>query len=197
MFRAWRSSNGFIIPVKIRRRGCQDFCINGVGLLTPLFSAIPFIYLMDFVVAFSAAIMLMEISGRFVATYTLPVLSSHLDSIFSFVGIAVMFMVIMVATTWTIFGLISQLSSQVFQWIGQAHHDLGENKGESAFMGAMVSSKGAVHAMGSAAIQPGEKPKPPKDEEGEGGGEGGGGGGTPPAFGRIKQVVGNGDQRDT
>jgi len=97
------------------------------------------------VLAFAAAIMLMEISGRFVATYTMPVLSSHLDSIFSFIGIAVMFMVIMVAVTWTIFGLISQLSSQVFQWIGQAHHDLGENKGESAFMGAMVSSKGAVH----------------------------------------------------
>jgi len=52
--------------------------------------------------------------------------------------------------------LISQLSSQVFAWVGQAHHDLGENKGESAFMGAMASSKMATQSITGGMIQDGK-----------------------------------------
>jgi len=106
----------------------------------------------------------MEITGRFVATYTMPVLSSSIDSILGFIGLAVMFMVVMIAVTWTIFGLISQLSSQVFAWVGQAHHDLGENKGESAFMGAMASSKMATQSVTGGMIQDGT-PDPKNNDE--------------------------------
>jgi len=36
--------------------------------------------------------MLMEIAGRFVAVFTMPVLSTSIDSVFGFVGMATMFM---------------------------------------------------------------------------------------------------------
>jgi len=42
--------------------------------------------------AFTAAVMLMEIAGRFVAVFTVPVLSTSIDSVFGFVGMATMFM---------------------------------------------------------------------------------------------------------
>jgi len=100
------------------------------------------------VLAFAAAVILMEVAGRFVSVFTMPVLSTSMDSVFGFIGMATMYMVIMVTIAWTIFGLISQLSSQVFNWIGQAHHELGENKGEGAFMAAVSSSKGVPTALG-------------------------------------------------
>ncbi len=132
------------------------------------------------VLAFTAAVMLMEIAGRFVAVFTMPVLSTSIDSVFGFVGMATMFMVIMVMVAWTIFGLISQLSSQVFNWIGQAHHDLGENKGEQSFMAAVSSSKGVPTALGGGVgggQNPLNKTKPDKNLEAavqrtEGGGGG-------------------------
>ena len=91
-------------------------------------------------------------------------------SVFGFIGMAtMMYMVIMVTIAWTIFGLISQLSSQVFNWIGQAHHELGENKGEGAFMAAVSSSKGVPTALGGGvggAQDPFKKPPTPPSGEG-------------------------------
>jgi len=69
-----------------------------------------------------------------------------MDSIFSFLGIMTLYVVILVSVTWTIYGVLNQMSSQVFSWIGQASHDMGEAKGEQNFIAAMNSSKQVAHA---------------------------------------------------
>ena len=100
------------------------------------------------VASFAFAMVAVDVVGKFVTTMTFSVLAGSMDSIFSFVGIMTLYMVILVSVTWTIYGVLSQMSAQVFSWIGQASHDMGEAKGEQNFMAAMNSSKQVSHAVG-------------------------------------------------
>jgi len=76
-----------------------------------------------------------------------------------------LWVVIMISVTWTIYGVLSQMSSQVFSWVGQASHDMGESKGEQNFMAAMNSSKQVSHAVGGAGG--GKESKPEKETKGK------------------------------
>jgi len=102
------------------------------------------------VAAFAFAMVAVDVVARFVTTFTFDALAGSMTSLFSFVGIMTLYVAILLSVTWTIYGVLSQMSSQVFGWIGQASHDIGEAKGEQNFVAAMNSTKQVGHAAGRA-----------------------------------------------
>jgi len=117
------------------------------------------------VASFAFAMVAVDVVAQFVTTMTFSVLAGSMDSIFSFLGIMTLYVVILVSVTWTIYGVLNQMSSQVFSWIGQASHDMGEAKGEQNFIAAMNSSKQVAHA--SAAGTRGGESASKKQQKGE------------------------------
>lgn len=109
------------------------------------------------VLSFAFAMVAIEAIGRYVTFYTMNTLVANTSSFLSALGIVAIYTAIMIAITWTVFGLLSQLSSQVFAWVDQAGHELGESKGESNFVAAVGSTKQAASSVGSSAMM-GSKP---------------------------------------